>query len=106
MQITGLIKATCLASCLAVLVGCTTSYDTVDLDRTTKGYHIFCSGMPYSASSDCYDRASYICGDAGYTVLKEGDPSYVHTQMAWDLSTHDVLVKCNAQPVSASDAVH
>jgi len=88
---------------VAAFASCTTSYDTVDLDGKTKGYHIYCGGMPYAPNSDCNSRAEYICGDGGYTVLTENDPSYSHTQSMWDLTTHDMLVKCNV-PTPATPA--
>ena len=90
-----LLRPLIASSCLAVLAGCMTPYDTIDLDRTTRGYHIYCSGMPYALNSDCHDRAARICEDVGYTVLKERDTTYPHTQWAWDMATHDIIIKCN-----------
>ena len=96
--------------CLSVLLlaGCTTSYKTVDLDKDTKGYHIVCGGQPYASDDDCLDRAKYICGDNGYVVLNHNDPTYPHSQSLWDLTTHDILVRCNKAPpaLKSSPAVN
>jgi hypothetical protein len=96
MHLSARIRSALFVSLALVLAGCATAYDTVDLDRTTKGYHIYCNGLPYLTVNDCYDRASYICGDDGYTVLKDNDTTASHTQSFWDQSTHTILVKCNS----------
>lgn len=89
-----LVKTLGLVSVL-LAAGCSTSYETVDLDPSTKGYWVFCGGMPYASFEDCEDRATDICGEIGYQILSEGVPPYVHAQSMWDLTTRKILVRCN-----------
>jgi len=88
--------------CLAVLVmlsaGCTTADKPLNLPNGAVGYHIYCGGMPFSDANDCLDRAKTRCGDAGYTVIKQNDPAYAHTERVWDLTTRDIVVQCNSNP--------
>ena len=94
MNLSRITPSVCLALATVVLAGCTTSYQTIDLDAKTKGYHIFCGGQPYASNQDCLDRASDICGEDGYSILKQNDPTYVHSQSIWGLTTRDITVMC------------
>ena len=81
---------------LPLLAGCTTSYQTIDLDDHTHGYHVYCGGQPYASGEDCLDRAQDICGEnSSYNVLKQNSPVYAHAQSVWDLTTHDIIITCN-----------
>jgi hypothetical protein len=104
MMTSMLSRVLALVAVCSALAACTTAYDTVDLDGTTKGYRIYCNGLPYSSTGDCASRARTICGDDGFVILKENDPHYVHNQMFWDATTHSILAKCNTpvNPPAAS----
>jgi hypothetical protein len=93
-----IIKAAPCAALLVLFAACTTSDQAVNLPDGAIGYRISCGGMPFSGSGDCLDRAQSRCGDAGYTVIKQSDPAYAHSQLMWDLTTRDMLVQCNANP--------
>lgn len=82
---------------VAALSGCmSTSSEIVDLGSNTKGYRVYCGGTIYSDADDCHSRAEYLCGDLGYSVLKEATMPYAHALPLWDSSTHYIIVQCNA----------
>ncbi len=84
-----------LTAVLGALAACSTPSEPVDLNSGLKGYRITCGGA-YSTTSDCYERAGYICGNKGYTVVHEtsinppADANYF-----WNASAHEVIVTCN-----------
>jgi len=59
-----------------------------------RGYRITCGGT-FSSASECFERAGYICGNRGYTVLKETDISPPDGSMFWAASAHEALIRCN-----------
>jgi len=67
----------------------------INLKDGTKEYHVYCGGVFFSDANDCLDHADYICGEGGYTVVKESDAGYAHTESIFDSSTHDIIVQCN-----------
>jgi hypothetical protein len=82
---------------VAFLTACSPQISIVDIDATTKGYHITCdSTPPVSSYQDCTKRAAYICGNQGYTILKQEDLPMNGSGSLWTVSTRQILVKCNA----------
>ena len=80
----------------ALLAACTTEDKAIDLGNGVRGYRVTCGGLPISTNGDCDSRAAYICGDGGYTVLKDENPPYAHTEHFWRESTRDIVISCNA----------
>lgn len=90
-------QAVSVCAVALMLAGCVaTSSEIVDLGSNTKGYRVYCGGTIYSDADDCHSRAEYLCGDLGYSVLKEASMPYTHTLPLWDNSTHYIIVQCNA----------
>jgi hypothetical protein len=98
MMISRFMNRVCLAGLIAIVWGCTSTDVPLKLSDGSQGYHIYCGGMPYKSKEDCLSRADMMCGDGGYTVLKEADPAYPHAEFMWDNTTHDIVVRCNNEP--------
>ena|ERR1700722_17075277 len=86
---------TCAGIILLLATGCLPMDRPVQLSDGSKGYHIYCGGQPNVSEDSCKSRAADMCGDGGYTILKEASPPYPHSEMLWDSSTHDIVVRCN-----------
>lgn len=90
-----LAKLIAITAALGALAACSTPSEIVNLDKDTKGYRITCGGA-YSSTSDCYEKAGFICGNKGYTVVHEtsiappADANYF-----WNAAAHEVVVSCN-----------
>ncbi len=90
-------QAVAVCAFASMLAACTsTSSEIVDVGNNAKGYRVYCGGTVYSDADDCHSRAEYLCGDLGYSVLKEASMPYSHALPLWDNSTHYVVVQCNA----------
>lgn len=77
------------------LTACGTPSEHLSMADGTQGYRITCGGA-ISSKSDCYEKAGYICGSKGYTVVRETDiapPS--DANYFWNAAAHEVLMKCN-----------
>ena len=78
-----------------LLAACSTPSEGVNLDDGSKGYRITCGGA-YSSTKDCYEKAGYLCGNKGYTVVRETDISPPSdANFFWNAAAHEVLLKCN-----------
>ena len=87
-------KKTCFAAFILVMVGCTTSDDPMKFKDGSHGFHVYCGGMPYKDDSDCNSRAHDMC-NGDYTILRDSEPPYSHTEITWDHSTRDIIVRCD-----------
>ena len=82
---------------LLLLASCshTAPAQTMDLGDGTRGWRITCGGM-FLGTGDCYDKASYICMNRGYTVVKETDISPPQSTYFWNTSgAHEIVIRCD-----------
>ncbi|MFY9287568.1 MAG: hypothetical protein WAO98_03600 [Alphaproteobacteria bacterium] len=80
---------------IPVLTACSTPSEMITMNDGTRAYRITCGG-PISSVKDCFERAGYICGNKGYTVVRETDitpPS--DSNYFWNAAAHETIVKCN-----------
>ena len=96
MNLSTLSRIVFVCAIFAGLAACSTPSEKTSLDGGAQGYRITCGG-PLSSVSDCYERAGYVCGNKGYTVVRELDikpPS--SSDYFWNPAAHETLVRCNA----------
>jgi hypothetical protein len=78
------------------LAACGTPSEPVNIDSATPGYRITCGGA-YSLTSDCYEKAGYLCGNRGYTAIRETDITPpADANYFWNAAAHEVVIKCNS----------
>jgi hypothetical protein len=66
-----------------------------DLGDGTRGWRVTCGGW-FLGTGDCYDKASYLCANRGYTVVRETDITPPESTYFWnETGAHEVVVKCN-----------
>jgi len=83
------------SAALLGLAACSTPSEHLNMADGTQGYRITCGGA-ISSKSDCFEKAGALCGNKGYTVIRETDiapPS--DANYFWNAAAHEVLMKCN-----------
>jgi len=80
---------------LGLLAACSTPSEVVNLSDNSRAFRITCGG-PVSSTNDCYEKAGNICGNKGYSVVRETDIRPPEdSSYFWNAAAHEVLVKCN-----------
>jgi hypothetical protein len=86
------------AAALLLFASCshTAPAQMTDLGDGTKGWRITCGGM-FLATGDCYDKASYMCMNRGYAVVRETDITPPESPWFWnEAGAHEILVRCGS----------
>ena len=83
---------------LLSVVACSDTAPTqvVKLSDNSHGIRITCGGW-FSSVSACYDKASYVCNNRGYTVLQENDITPPESPYFWNSAgAHEIIARCGS----------
>ena len=87
---------TSLGFVLALAACSTAPSETVNGgDGEGQSYRITCGGT-FSSASECFERAGFICGNRGYTVVRETDIAPPEGSIFFAPSAHEAIVRCNS----------
>ncbi len=68
-----------LMLCAFLLSGCgSAASQGIHLADGSPAFHITCSGA-FSGINSCFEKAAYLCGNNGYTVIRQNDSSFYAT---------------------------
>ncbi len=82
----------------ALLLSACTSAPSETVQSTDGGgstYRITCGGT-FSSPSDCFERAGFLCGNRGYSVVKEIDIAPPEGSLFFAPSAHEATIRCNS----------